>query len=415
MYPGHRFAQVVAAAACAFAASISLSSCGRATTPAEAKGNAAPCRDVSVVKAVKKNLQQHLTVSSELVPFQQIELFAKEAGFVRQLNVDYGTHVRAGQVLAVLEIPELQMQLDEDDAEIADASSQIGRAQKDVDRAKADRDVRHLEYTRLDGVAKSHPGLVAQQEVDAAHGQDLSGEAQVEAAVETLQSAQSRLTRARAKRRRDQAVFDYSKIIAPFNGVVTQRYANLGTLMQSGINSSTSVLPLVQLSEDDKFRLVIPVAESYVRYVRIGDPVDVRIPSLNQDFPGRVSRFSVDVKADTRTMHTEVDVPNPQRLLMPGLYAEATLALDSAKGVVAIPLEAVTIDGDRRTVWVIDQLNKVEVRNVTLGLETPDEAEVVSGVREGELVVVGDRSSLRSGESVCPKQVTLIRYQGDQP
>lgn len=396
---------------------ILLGSCANTTSQAKAKSNttenAPPCREVSVVKAAHKNLQRQLTVSSELVPFQQIDLFAKESGYVRKLNVDFGTHVRAGQVLAVLEIPELQMQLDEDDAEIAYANDQIARAGKELDRVKAQRDVEHLQYTRLDTVAKSRAGLVAQQEVDDAHGRDLAGQAQVEASDSALESARSQLVRAQAKRRRDQALFDYSKIVAPFDGVVTQRYANYGALMQAGTSSSTQAMPLVQLSEDDKFRLVIPVPESYVRYIRIGDPVEVRIPSLDQTLPGRVARFSVDVQADTRTMHTEVDVPNPRRVLLPGVYAEATLTLDRRQ-VVAIPLEAVNIEGDRRTAWVIDAAGKAELRNVTLGIETPDDAEVVAGVGAGDLVAVGDRASLRAGEAVCAKEVQLIRYHDEQ-
>jgi len=400
--------------ACVFLAGLAAGCSGRANG-AKADGAPPACRQVSVVKAVKRNLQRKLTVSSELVPFQQIDLFAKEAGFVRRLNVDYGTHVRAGYVMAVLEIPELQMQLDEDEAEIADASAQIARTQKEMDRVKAQADVEHLEFTRLNAVANSRPGLVAQQEVDEARGKDLASQAQVEAAQSSLQSAQSQLARARARRRRDQALFDYSRIVAPFDGVVTQRYANLGTLMQSGTSSSTQALPLVQLSEDDKFRLVIPVAESYVRYIRIGDPVDVRVPSLDQHFPGKVARFSVDVKEDTRTMHTEVDVPNPRRTLMPGVYAEATLTLDRGEGVVAIPLEALNIEGDRRTVWVVDASTKIEVRDVTLGIETPEDVEVTSGVKAGDLVAVGDRSSLQPGETVCPKVVQLIRYPSEEP
>ena len=134
----------------------------------------------------------------------------------------------------------------------------------------------------------------------------------------TCDAAQSQLDFAKAKRQHDQVLFDYAKITAPFAGVVTQRYANLGTLMQAGTSSSTQAMPLVRLSEDDLFRLVIPVPESYVRYVRIGDPVSVRVSALNRTFPGKVARFSVDVKEDTRTMHTEVDVPNPTRQLMPG-------------------------------------------------------------------------------------------------
>jgi RND family efflux transporter MFP subunit len=195
---------------------------------------------------------------------------------------------------------------------------------------------------------------------------------------------------------------------------VTQRYANLGTLMQAGTHSSTQALPLVQLSQDDKFRLVIPVPESYVGYIRVGDPVDVRVPSLNQHFPGRVARFSFDVKSDTRTMHTEVDVPNPRRVLMPGVYAEATLTISRGRAL-AIPLEAVTVEGDLRRVWVVGPSNKVDLRNVALGIEMPEDAEVLSGVSDGDRVAVGERSNLRVGEAVCPKEVQLIRYRSDQP
>jgi len=317
--------------------------------------------------------------------------------------------------LAILEIPELQIELDEDDADIADAAHQISRAQQDVDSLQADYEVQHLLYTRLKGVAQSRPGLIAQQELDAAHGKDLTQKAQVRAAESALESAQSRLSRAQAKRRRDQVIFDYSRIVAPFDGVVTQRYANLGTLMQTGTNSSTQVLPLVQLSENDRFRLVIPVPESYVRYIRVGDPVDVRVPSLEQHFPGRVTRFSVDVRRDTRTMHTEVDVPNPKRVLMPGVYAEATLTLDRREDVVTVPPEAILPGEERSTVWVVDRWNRVELRDVTVGLETPEAVEVTSGLKGDELVVVGDRSSLRPGEAVNPRPVRLLRYRGEEP
>lgn len=154
--------------------------------------------------------------------------------------------------MAVLEIPELQMQLDQDDAMISDAADGIARAQHNLAAVEAQRQVSQLQYERLDGVAKSKPGLVAQQEVDDAHGKDLSLAAQVDSARSALQAAQSQLAQARAKRGHDQSLFDYSRIIAPFDGIVTERYANLGTLMQSGTNSSTQALPLVQLSQARK-------------------------------------------------------------------------------------------------------------------------------------------------------------------
>src|SRR5208283_1804279 len=114
----------------------------------------------------------------------------------------------------------------------------------------------------------------------------------------------------------------------------------------AGTGSSTQALPLVRLSQDDKFRLVIPVPESYVRYIHIGDPVNVMVTSLNRSVPGKVSRFSVDVREDTRTMHTEVDVLNPQRVLLPGLYAEATIRLEHKESALAVPLQAVDHNGD---------------------------------------------------------------------
>jgi RND family efflux transporter MFP subunit len=369
---------------------------------------------VGVVKAVRSTLHQTLTVSSELVPFQQIDVYAKESGFVRELKVDFGTHVREGQVMAVLEIPELQLQLQEDQAAVRDAANEVSFYQQELSKVQAQQNVTHLQYTRLDQVAKSRPGLVAQQEVDEWHGKDLAADSQVAAARFSLESAKSRLDKARARLRHDEAIFDYSKITAPFSGVVTQRYANYGTLMQSGVGSSTQALPLVQLSEDDLFRLVIPVPESYVPGIRVGDPVDVRIPSLKKTFPGKVTRFSVDVKEDTRTMHTEVDIQNPDRVMMPGMYAEATLTMNLKKGVVAVPPETINIEGDQRSVWVVDSADRVEHRSVTLGVETPNQVEVLSGLREGELVAAGDRARLQAGETVRPKIVQLLKYEGSK-
>src|SRR5579863_1868287 len=293
----------------------SLVSCGGGKQ-VNATNSATPGDSVSVAvtKAVRKTLDQHLTVSSELVPFQEIDVYAKESGYVKQLDVDYGTRVKAGQVMAVLEIPELQLQLQEDEAAIKAADDQVKRLGRVVESVEARSKVLHSYYDRLAGVFKENPKLLAQQEVDDAQGKDLTGQADVEAAKANLEAAQSQAEAARAKRMRDGVLADYAKITAPFDGVVTQRYANYGTLMQAGTSSSTQAMPLVRLSEDDLFRLVIPVAESYVKYIKIGERVQVRVPSLDRVLSGTVARFSVDVTTETRTMHTEVNVPNPNHL-----------------------------------------------------------------------------------------------------
>jgi RND family efflux transporter MFP subunit len=370
---------------------------------------------VGVTKVVRKTLERQLTVSSELVPFQEIDVYAKESGYVRDLLVDYGTRVKKGQVIAVLEIPELEVQLQQDDAAIRNASDQVTRAEHELGRVEAQHKVVHLQFDRLNGVAKAKPGLVAQQEVDDAQGKDLAAEAQVDATKSNLQSAQSQLQGAQAKKEHDRVLFNYSRITAPFAGVITQRFANLGALVQAGTSSSTQAMPLVRLSQDDRFRLVIPVPESYVRYIRIGESVSVKVPSLSGSvFPGTVARFSVDVKEDTRTMHTEVDVFNTKQLLIPGMYAEANLTLERKVNAVSVPLQAIDHEGDKSTVEIVNHANKIESRTVTLGLQTATDAEILSGLSGDEQVVVSDRSGLKPGEQVNPQVVQLLNYQGQK-
>jgi len=386
----------------------SLCSCsGGETTRVEANS---PSITVGVTRVLKKSLGRQITLSSELVPFQEIDVYAKESGFVKDLSVDYGSHVKAGQVMATLEIPELEAQLQVDEADIKNANNEVTRAQHELSRYQALYKALHLEYTRLNGVFESQPGIVAQQEVDDAQGKDLAAASQVDAGQAALEAAQSQLAAARAKLIHDQSLFDYSKITAPFTGVVTDRYANLGTLVQAGTSSSTQAIPIVRLSEDDLFRLVIPVPESYVKFIRIGDPVDVRVPSLNHTFPGKVARFSVDVRVDTRTMHTEVDVRNPNHVLVPGLYAEATLTLEHRDDIPTVPIQALAHEADKTTVFVVDQDGRVQDRAVQTGLMTSSYAEIVSGLREGEEVVVSDRSGLKPGERVQAKMVDVLEY-----
>jgi RND family efflux transporter MFP subunit len=398
----------LAIAVVAITIAISLSSCsGAGAKRVQASG---PTITVGVTKVAKKSLGRHLTLSSELVPFQEIDVYAKESGYVQKLLVDYGTHVKVGQVMAILEIPELEAQLQEDQAEIKNATNQVARAQHELTRYQAQYKSLHLQYTRLNGVFESQPGIVAQQEVDDAQGKDLAASSQVDAGQAALEAAQSQLSVAKAKLTHDQTLFDYARITAPFTGVVTERYANLGTLVQAGTSSSTQAIPIVRLSQDDLFRLVIPVPESYVRFIKVGDPVDVRVPSLNRTFPGKVARFSVDVREDTRTMHTEVDVRNPDRVLVPGLYAEADITLEHREDIPSVPLQAVNHEGDKTTVFVVNSNHELEDRLVTLGLQTASDAEVLAGLREGELVVVSDRSGLKAQEKVVPQPVQIMQY-----
>lgn len=369
----------------------------------------APVPSVGTTEVQLRPMAQRLTVSSELVPFQEIDVYAKEAGYVKQLNVDFGSHVRAGDVMAVLEIPELEAQLQQDQEAIKARNNEVIRSRNMVGRAKAQHDVLHLQFTRLDGVAKTQKGLVAQQEVDDAESRDLASESSLDAAQGALEAAQSEVAVAKAKLMHDQALYDYSKITAPFDGVVTQRFANLGALMQAG-TSSTQATPLVRLSQENLYRLVIPVPESYVGFIRINDPVEVKVPALNDTVLGKVARTSIDVNLDTRTMHTEVDVPNKNGKLVPGLYAEATLTLNQRGSVAAVPIQAIDREGDVTSVMVLQGDMTVVRRPITLGIQTANYAEVASGLTPGEQIIVSDRGGLKPGVRVVPHPMEALAY-----
>jgi RND family efflux transporter MFP subunit len=392
------------------------SSCTRRDVSAKSNDSASSeAQEVGTAIVKLRPVAQRLTLSSELVPFQEIDVYAKEAGYVKDLNVDFGSHVHKGQVMAVLEVPELQAQLDEDQAAIRAQQDQVARAESEVGRAKAQHNMVHLQYQRLAGVAKAQAGLVAQQEVDDAEGKDLAAESQMEAVKGAYQAAQSQLVMSKAKLSHDQALYDYSKITAPFDGVVTQRFANLGALMQAG-TTSTQATPLVRLSDETLYRLVIPVPESDVKFIHVGDPVAVRVPALNNlTVRGKVARFSVDVSAATRTMHTEVDIPNVDGKLIPGAYAEADITLGNNPAALVVPLQAVDHQGDQTSVMVVDPDNRIQIKQVTIGLQMPDYVPIASGLEAGQQVVVSDRSGLKAGQTVKPKPLQSISYEGSAP
>jgi multidrug efflux pump subunit AcrA (membrane-fusion protein) len=200
-------------AATAILAMLGATGCSKGD--AVAAGAAAPVASVGTDKVETRPLAEHLTVSSELVPYQEVDVYAKVAGYVKDINVDYGSHVRQGQVMATLEVPELAAQLQQDEAAIKARNNEVTRAQNEVARAKAQHEVLHLQYTRLAEVSKTKKGLVAQQEVDDSQSKDLAAESNIDATQGSLEAAKSEVAVAQARLVHDQALFDYSKIVAP--------------------------------------------------------------------------------------------------------------------------------------------------------------------------------------------------------
>ena len=360
----------------------------------------------AVVKVTRRNIADSLEIASEFQPFQEVDIYAKVSGYIHKLNVDYGTHVKQGQVLAVLEIPELQQQLQQDEASVRRSEQDLARAHEELNRAQSAYTVAHVTYTRLADVQKSRPELVAQQEIDVAQGKELEASANVSSEKAAIASAEQGLLIAKAALGKDQAMFDYARMTAPFDGVVTQIYAYTGALLPAGTASNKSDSGLCRLAQNNLLRLVIPVPERAVPDIRIGQTIAVNVSGINKGFNGKIVRFSDQIDTTTRTMHTEVDVPNPKYELVPGMYASVKIPLHSVANILTVPVQVVQSTGEGKgAVLVVDSSDKIESRSVTVGLQSETDVEITSGLQENDMVVFGAQGQYKAGEVVSPKIV----------
>lgn len=399
-----------------------------------AKGSAAAPAPVAVAKVGRADIAREVVFDAEFRPFQDIDLHARVAGFVQTMNVDVGDHVKAGQLLATLEVPELKEDLERAAAGVKRAQQDVVKAQEDAQRAEEDirraeaeikrAQAAHAEVKltlgRIAAVSKEQPGLVAQQDIDTAQAKERTADAQVAAAQAAHSGSRAAASSARAMiasvkeqvhvaeadLHKLEAKAGFTKIVAPFDGIISKRYADAGDMVRGGLSPSAPAVPLVRLVHVDKLRLVFPVSASFVARVKVGDDVEVRVPSLSRTLPGKVSRITREVEANTRTMETQVDLVNADGSLYPGMYAAVAMKLDRRQGVLAVPVTALA-RGKQVTVFLIKPDNTLEEREVKLGLEAPDKAEVLAGLAEGDSVLVGSRSQVKPGQKVEPKLVKL--------
>ncbi len=360
---------------------------------------------VAVQLAARTAIRNSITLSGDFRPYQEVDVHAKVAGYIRKIYVDVGDKVREGQTLAVLEVPELSAQVEAGKATMRRSQDAIHRAEQDVQRAESAHTAAHAAYARLKQASQSRPGLIAEQELDDSLAHDQEAEAQVGSATAALAEAKNQLSVADADQQRYAVMEAYSRITAPFEGVVTKRYADTGALIQAGTASESQSMPVVKLAQWSRLRLVVPVPESAVPTLRLGQTIDVVVPSLGRTFKGKVARFADALNTETRTMHTEIDVDNPDGTLVEGMYAETMLVLQEKDSALTVPIEAVKRNGSSGTVFVVDPSGVVEQRSITLGVDGGKRIEVLSGLKDGEQVVVGNLNGFQLGQRVRPKVV----------
>jgi RND family efflux transporter MFP subunit len=364
---------------------------------------AAETLTVPTASAEPANLTNELVLTAEFTPYQDVDVMAKVAGYVKNIRVDIGDHVRAGDLLATLEVPELQNDMARATAGVAAAQANIITARAAVTRAEATGNLAHLSFQRIQDVSAKQPGLVPRQEVDVAQAHDLEAAAQIASAQSALQSAQEMKTQAESERLRTVTMLQYATIRAPFSGVITKRYANTGSMIQAGISSQTQAMPVVRLAENGLLRLMLPVPVNAVADIHDGNAVQVNVTTLNKTFPGKITRFTGTLQSSTRTMDTEVDVPNPDGTLVPGMYAEVHLHLATHANVLSVPVDAVEGLGTTVQHVYLAKAGQLHLIEVTTGLQTPARVEILSGLHAGDQVVVGRHSGLSDGQQVNAK------------
>jgi RND family efflux transporter MFP subunit len=360
----------------------------------------APVMTVPVATVTQATLENDLVLSAEFRSYQEVDVMAKIAGYVKSIGVDIGDHVHQNAVLATLEVPEVQDDVAKAKAGVAAAEANIVTAQAAIQRAQAGANIASISFKRIQDVATRDRGLVPRQEIDVAQAHELEANAQLASANSSLKAAEQSKLQAESEYLRAVAMMQYATIRAPFNGVVTRRYANTGAMIQAGISSQSQAMPVVKLAQNDVLRLVLPVPVNDVAGVKNGQIVDVSVASVNRTLQGKVTRYANSVQMATRTMDTEVDVPNADGSLVPGMYAEVHLHLAARSNVLAVPLDAVDGLGTSVQQAYVVQGGAIHLVTVKVGLQTPSRIEIVSGLHAGDKVIVGRHTGLSDGQKV---------------
>lgn len=371
---------------------------------AQTSANEAPTAAVATV--MRAPAESSITIPGVFTAYQDILVHARVSGYIKDIFVDIGDKVHTGEVLAILDIPELNAQVDAAKAALVRDQAEVRRTRNDVLRTQALHAAIHAEYVRLKHAAAVQPGLIAQQELDDAQAKDLSSEAQIDAAKSALAAAQGRVGQDRADLARYEASQAYSYVRAPFNGVVTFRYADTGALIAAGTDESKNAMPIVRLAQSDLLRLRMPVPEEDASYMHIGGPAVVQVQATGEIIHTKIVRFTRSMDSATRTMLTEVDIPNPDLHLDPGMYANTTFPLKTDKDAMVVPINGI-VEGDNPYVLVVNSNNVVVKRPVVLGIQGANFYQVVSGVSLGDRVIVGNQANYEPGQKVTPSPVDL--------
>jgi RND family efflux transporter MFP subunit len=371
-----------------------------AASPAPAKSAEVESRPpVEVVHPRRLTVAQRLQTNATLAAFEEADLFAKVSGYLSDVRVDIGDHVKAGQVLAVIDIPEMEQQLAEDEAQLASKQSSLETARRQVDNDRANVTLQNVTLKRQEALFNDH--WVPAQGLDQARANAAVAKANLGVAKANRALAAHQIDLAAATVEKTKTLLAYSQIVAPFDGVVARRLVNRGDLVQAP--TATRTTPLFTVQRIDTIRVFCDVPEDDVPHLHIGDPAIVKPSGFDgKPFIGKVTRFSLRLDPETRNMRTEIDLTNPEERLYPGMYAEVSLEMNRRPDALTVPAAAVGSDDDGNFVDTITD-NRITRRAIKTGLTDNGRIEVTTGLSEGTPVAATVKEVPPPGTVVQPQ------------
>lgn len=344
----------------------------------KAAESAAPRVEVITAKVVASD--RALMLPGSIQPLEETVLYPRANGYVRKWNVDIGDKVEEGQLLAEIDTPEL-------DKDLAQARAQLAQAQAGLVQAKASRD---LSKSNLDRYEQLVPeGVASQQELDQRRGQARVDEASITVAQANIAAQQANIQRITDMK-------GFAKIVAPFAGTVVSRTIERGMLVSAGTGT-----PLFKVAALDPVRVFVGVPQDVAPSVRVGAAAQVTLREFaGQPFEGKVARTAGALDAASRTMNTEVRVPNPEGKLLVGMYAQVALTLPSPHRVLEVPATSLYNDAKGLRVAIVDAENKIHMVPVTVERDTGATIQIAAGLEGSERIVKLASAELNDGMTV---------------
>jgi RND family efflux transporter MFP subunit len=366
-----------------------------ATLRAEAQAREKALPHLQVMRVERRADRNEIKLPGTMQAATEAPILARADGYLKRRLVDIGDRVRAGQVVAEIEAPEVDQQVHQAEAAVEQAQAAMEQAQASLEQGKANRELARMTFQRLKILAER--GIASQQDADQYQAQFAAQDASVQALEKAVSAQRGNVSAATANLARLREVHGYRLVKAPFDGVITLRNVDVGALVSTG-----STL-LYRIAQTGTLRTYVNVPQSSANSVRVGQAATLTVSNFpGRTFRGNVTRTANALDPASRTMLVEVGVPNADGALIPGTYAEVDLSGSQGNPPLIVPAAAIIFRTDGAQIAVVGPGNTVHLQKVAVGRDYGDRVEILQGVADGAMIVAVPGDAAREGAKIVP-------------